>query len=371
VYASTVVFRSLDEFELSSDRPWEGRKPYYGRVGTPTTWALEDAIAALEHAPGCVLFPSGISAVTAALSALLRSGDHVLVADAVYGPTRTFCDLRLEQVGVEVEYYDPLIGTDIDRLFRKSTRAVYLESPGSLTFEVQDVPAIVAAARARGIVTILDNTWATPLYFDALGHGIDVSVQAVTKYIAGHADCMLGAISCRTKALVSLVRKYAYDFGLHAAPDDCYRALRGLRTLAVRLRRHYETGLELARWLATRPEVMEVLHPGLPGSRGYEIWQRDFRGASGLFACRILPTPSDALRAMFDGLQLFGMGYSWGAFESLAIPVDPRPLRTATSASEPGVLVRVHAGLEEPGDLIEDLRGAFERRAGTPRAMAL
>lgn len=363
VHASTVLFGTLDELERSARQPWEGRKLYYGRAGTPTTWALEDAIREIDGSAACVLCPSGINAIAVAFSALLRTGDRVLVSDAVYGPTRTFCDQRLVPNGIEVIYFDPLAGADIERLMDPRTRMVYLESPGSLTFEVQDVPAIAAAARARGVLTVLDNTWATPLYFRAFEHGVDISIQALTKYIAGHADCMLGSVSCRSEELACLLRKYTFDCGLHAAPDDCFLALRGLRTLALRLRRHWDTGLRLACWLAARPEVRQIVHPGFPGSAGHELWRRDFLGASGLFAFRMCPTSRAAMQAMFDHLSLFGMGFSWGAFESLIIPVHPAAWRTATMPGSDGQFVRVHAGLEDPDDLIADLDAAFERRA--------
>jgi cystathionine beta-lyase len=301
-----------------------------------------------------------VAAVTAAILAFVKSGDHILMVDNVYGPTRKFCDTLLGRFGVETTYYDPLIGGKITALIRPNTRVVFLESPGSLTFEMQDVPAIAAAAKQAGAVSIMDNTWATPVFFKPLAHGVDVAVQAATKYLGGHSDLMLGVISMQ-EAHYGRIRNSLNELGHHAAPDDCYLAQRGLRTLAVRLQRHQETGIALARWLQRQPEVVRVYHPALPDDPGHVLWRRDFTGASGLFSFELKPVPRQALAAMVDGMKLMGMGYSWGGYESLLLPSNPAPMRSATSWKDHGPLLRVHAGLEDPADLIADLEAGFER----------
>ncbi|MDQ0468331.1 cystathionine beta-lyase [Labrys wisconsinensis] len=336
------------------------QKYVYGRRGTPTSEALEEALAAVEGAAGVVLCPSGLSAVTTALLSCLSAGDHLLMTDSAYGPTRHACDAVLGRFGIETTYYDPRIGGDIAGLMRPNTRAVYLESPGSLTFEVQDVPAIAAAAHARGATVLLDNTWATPLFFKAHAHGVDLAIQAGTKYIVGHSDAMFGTISAAASAWPRL-KAFHGDTGLCAGPDDIYLAMRGLRSMGVRLRQHQESGLAVARWLAARSEVQRVLHPALPGDPGHALWQRDFTGASGLFALVLTPAPEAAVEAFLDGLKLFGLGYSWGGFESLAIPFDASPYRTASAWNPGGPCVRLHIGLEDVADLIRDLEEGLER----------
>jgi len=261
---------------------------------------------------------------------------------------------------VSTTYYDPGIGGGIATLIRDNTKVIFLESPGSLTFEMQDVPAIVAVAKARKITTVLDNTWATPLFFRPLSLGVDVSLLSATKYISGHSDLMMGILTANEAAYPAL-RRAADDFGAASGPDDCYMALRGLRTLSVRLQRHQETGLTLARWLKQRPEVARVLHPALPDDPGYPIWKRDYTGASGLFAIELKPVGEASVAAMLDGLEFYGMGYSWGGFESLALPSDPSAIRTATAWKDRGPLIRIHAGLEDPADLIADLEKGFAR----------
>lgn len=361
-HASTVLFPSVAALEESHAHRFDRGHVHYGRYGTPTTFALEEAIAELEGGYGAVTVSSGLAAITTALTAFLKGGDHLLVPDSVYAPTRTFCDRVLARFGVETTYYDPLIGGDIGGLFRPATRVVFLESPGSHTFEVQDVPAIAAAARAAGIVTLMDNTWATPLYCQPLALGVDVSLHAATKYIVGHADAMLGLMVTREEHY-RLLRECAWQFGQCAGPDDVYLGLRGVRSLPVRLRQHEAAGLELARWLAGRAEVRRVLHPALPEDPGHALWQRDFTGASGLFSVLLAPCSARALAAMLDGLELFGMGFSWGGFESLILPVHPERVRTAVPWREEGVLLRLHAGLEDTTDLIRDLERGFERLA--------
>ncbi len=359
-HASTLLFETVAELEEAlRDKIGKGNLSY-GRYGTPTTFALEDAIAQLEGGYGAIAVPTGLAAITSTLSAFTAAGDHILVTDSAYEPTRRVCDVLLRRFGVETTYYDPLVGAGIAELIRPNTRLVYLESPGSLTFEVQDVPAIAAAARRAGVVSIADNTWATPLYFNPLACGVDVSIVAGTKYVVGHADAMLGLVVTH-EAHYKHVRRTVVSLGHAVAPDDVYLALRGLRTLSVRLARHHETGVKLAEWLQARPEVARVMHPALPDDPGHALWRRDFRGASGLFGALLHPYPSDAVVAMLDGLALFGMGVSWGGYESLVLPVQPERVRTATTWEAPGPVLRVHAGLEDPEDLIADLEAGFER----------
>lgn len=357
-HASTVLFRSLAEFRAARQGPYE--HAIYGRFGTATARALETVLAGLEGAEHTVVVSSGLSAIVHALLAFLGSGDHLLMVDSVYGSTRQFCEQELRRLGVDVTYYAP---TDIAAVvtgLRDRTRVVYVESPGSLTFEMQDVTALAEAAHARGAIVIADNTWATPLHFRPFEHGIDVSIHAATKYLAGHSDVMLGVLSCRAAHWPALERIYN-NLGACASPDDCYLALRGLRTLAVRLRRHHETSLTLARWLQARPEVERVIHPALPGDMGHALWQRDMPGAGGVFAVLLHPVSPAALAALFDGLELFHLGYSWGGFESLMIPIYPDKVRTCTRWEHAGPMLRLQAGLEHPDDLLRDLERGFER----------
>ena len=361
VHVSTFLFDSLKEMQRVSVRPTDRGGQYYGRVGTATTRALEDAITLIDGGAGCVLFPSGLSAIASALLSFIEKGDHLLMLDSCYGPTRTFCDNRLKALGIEVRYYDPMIGAGISSLIQDNTRCIFLESPGSITFEVQDIPAMCKAARDAGVTTLLDNTWASPLYFDAFGHGVDVSIQAGTKYLSGHADVMMGTVSAQQPGHLQRVRDLAFDMGLHAAPDDCFLLLRGIRTLELRLEKHHRSALKLVQWLQDLPEVRKVLHPALPGCPGHEFWKRDFKGASGLFAVVIDPVNTENLGVMLDHMQLFGMGYSWGGFESLMIPMKPESVRSVSGNAVDGTLLRIHAGLEDPNDLISDLDSGFER----------
>ena len=356
--ASTVLFDSVAEMRAAA--PGFGEH-YYGLHGTPTHWSLSEALTELEPgAGGTMLYSSGLAAVTAALLTILSAGDELLMVDSVYGPTRRFCDGLLKRFGVSTRYYDPMIGGSIAGLVGERTRAIFLESPGSLTLEVQDVPAICAAAKARGVATLLDNTWATPLFFPALAAGVDLSILAGTKYVGGHADVMLGSVTA-TPELYPRLERASWDLGHAVSPDDAWLAARGLRTMAVRLRRHEESGLKVARWLDEQPQVARVLHPALPGCPGHELWRRDFLGASGLFSF-VLAGGDDAARVrLIDGLELFGIGYSWGGYESLAVPVDPERLRTSTSWRAEGPLVRLHIGLEDPDDLIADLAAGLAR----------
>ncbi|MGA7455905.1 MAG: cystathionine beta-lyase [Methyloceanibacter sp.] len=351
---STVIFPTVAALE-ANDQAFT-----YGRLGTPTVRALEEAIAELEGGHRTLLTPSGLSAIATSLLAFLAADDELLIVDSVYRPARRFCDNVLKRLGVTIIYYDPHIGGDIARLITKKTKVVFTESPGSQTFEVQDIPAIAKAAQAAGAVVILDNTWATPLYFKPFAHGADVSVQAATKYIGGHADIMLGSITMNEKTLGTVAKTHE-DLGLCVGPEDVYLGLRGLRSLGVRLARHQQSALEIARWLAERPEVARVIHPGLPSDPGHTIWKRDFTGASGLFSIVLKPVPHERLAAMLDGLSLFGMGYSWGGFESLILPFDPRAYRSATQWQAEGPALRLHIGLEDVDDLKADLDAGFAR----------
>ena len=304
------------------------------------------------------LLPSGLAAISAALLSVIHAGDHLLVTDSAYSPTRTFCDEILTRLGVTTTYYDPLAGSAINALMRPNTRAVYLESPGSLSFEMQDVAAIAAAAHAKGALVLMDNTWASPLYFRPLEHGVDLSIQAGTKYIGGHSDVMLGTVSANSATAASLKHMVRLN-GLCVGPDDVYLGMRGLRTLAVRLDRHFQSGLAVARWLEQRPEVLRLLHPAMPSHPGHALWKRDFAGACGLFSIVLKPVPQKAVYAFLDTLELFGIGPSWGGYESLAVPFDCAPIRTATRWAPGGPAVRFHIGLEAVEDLLADLDRGF------------
>ncbi|NJO22721.1 MAG: cystathionine beta-lyase [Sphingomonadales bacterium] len=351
---STVLFKSLDAFEKREQRY------VYGRRGTPTTDALEEAICTLEGGVRTWLTPSGAAAIAAALLAFTKAGDHILVADTVYQPTRKMCNGILKRFGVETTFYDPLIGAGIVKLMKPNTTVVFLESPGSQTFEVQDIPAIAAAAKAKGAWVLMDNTWASPLYFKPFEHGVDVSIQAATKYIVGHADAMLGSITGNERAAPIMLDE-TQSIGICAGTEEVYLGMRGIRTIEVRLERHWRSGLNIARWLEQRPEVSRVLHPALESNPGHALWKRDFLGASGLFAFELKPVPKKAVAAMLDGLQLFGMGASWGGFESLVLPFNATPYRTATKWQAEGPTVRVHIGLEDVADLKDDLDAGFAR----------
>jgi len=353
--ASTILHATLAGYEASwtADR-FEGLT--YGLHGTHTAFALEEALGALEGRHRPILVPSGLAAITTALLACVKSGDHLLVADCAYGPTRKFCDVHLKRFGVETTYYDPLIGAGIAALMRPNTRAVFCEAPGSLTFEMQDIPAIAEVAHRHGAAVLMDNTWATPYFFDAPAHGVDLSIQAGTKYISGHSDVLLGSIAT-SERWWRPVRDTVADYGYSISPDDCFLALRGLRTLGVRLKAHQAGGLAVARWLQGRSEVQRVLHPALPDDPGHAIWKRDFTGACGLFSMELRPVSKKAVAAFVDSLKLFGIGASWGGYESLIVPA--KFTRTATRRKFAGPLLRLHVGLEDPADLIADLEQGF------------
>jgi cystathionine beta-lyase len=358
--ASTILFDSVAD--LQSSKPELGSY-HYGMQGTATHWALAEALTALEPgAAGTVLFPSGLAAITAPLLTLLSPGDELLAPDSVYGPTRRFCDTILRRFGIGIRYYDPLVGERIVDVLGERTRAILLESPGSLTMEVQDVPGICRVAKERGIVTLLDNTWATPLLFPAIAAGIDVTILAGTKYVGGHADVMLGTATA-VEGLFERIRTFAWNVGYAVSADDAWLGSRGLRTMAIRLKQHEESALEIAKWLKQRPEVGRVLHPALPDCPGHEYWKRDFNGSSGLFSFELKDASASRRAAFVDALELFGIGYSWGGYESLVLPVDP--IRTV-SQPPATTLVRLHIGLEDPADLIADLAAAFDQAGRSP-----
>ena len=339
---------------------------YYGRRGTPTIWALEEALSALEPgAAGTKLYPSGVAAIATALLALLSPGDHLLMVDSVYEPTRAYCDRTLARMGIATTYYDPLIGAGIEALVQDTTRVIFLESPGSLTFEVQDVPAITRVARACGIATVLDNTWATPLLFPALAHGVDVAMQSLTKWVVGHSDALLGSLTAN-EAYWPRIARQTYQLGQRAGGDEAALALRGLRTLDVRMQRHGDNALAVARWLATQPRVDRGLHPALDSCPGHALFARDFAGAAGLFGFTLKTGSRADLAPLIDGLKHFGMGFSWGGYESLILPANLNGLRTATHWDAPGPLLRLHIGLEDPADLIADLDAGLARLGQGP-----
>jgi cystathionine beta-lyase len=357
-HASTVLYPTAQDFRARRARY------RYGRHGTPTTEALETALRELEgpQCAGVALAPSGLAAISLALLSVLKTGDHALVTDSIYLPTRKFCDGLLKRYGITTTYYDPLIGAGIDGLIQPNTRAVFVEAPGSLSFEMQDVPAIAAAAHARGAVVLMDNTWATPLYFRAFEKGVDLSIQAGTKYIGGHSDIMFGTVSANS-ANWKRLSDTQHELGLCVGPDDAYLAQRGLRTMGVRLAHQHQAGLKVARWLERRPEVLRVLHPALESDPGHAIWRRDFLGASSLFSFVFKPVPEAAVDAFLDQLKLFGMGASWGGYESLATPFDCASFRTATQWAPGGPAVRLHIGLEDVDDLTGDLERGFAAMA--------
>lgn len=334
----------------------------YGRLGTPSTMDLEAAVAELEGGARAIATSSGLAAIAGCLTGLLAAGDHLLMTDSAYFPTRKFCDEVLARFGVETTYYDPLIGAGIADLMRENTKVVFTEAPGSLTFEMQDIPAIAEAAHAGGALVAMDNTWATPLFFKPFAHGVDVSIHAGTKYIVGHSDAMVGLIVCKTPELFTRIKTTTANFGYSLSGDDAFLALRGLRTMKVRLKHHQESALEIAKWLHARPDVARVLYPALPEDPGHAIWKRDFTGASGLMGVELAPAGDKnipAMNAFLDALKLFGLGYSWGGFESLAIPATGAIQRTATTFQAEGPVVRLHVGLEDVDDLKADLESAF------------
>lgn len=355
VRASTVLFPTARAMETRA------QKYTYGTRGTPTTDALCEAIDALEGSAGTILVPSGLAAVTVPFLAFLSAGDHALVVDSVYGPTRHFCDTMLKRLGVEVEYYDPMVGAGIDALIKSNTKLVHTEAPGSNTFEMQDIPAIAAIAHKHGAVVMMDNTWATPIYFRPLDYGVDISIHAATKYPSGHSDILMGTVSANAKHWEQL-HEANIALGICGAPDDAYQILRGLRTMGVRLERHYESALTIAKWLEGREDVAAVLHPALPSSPGHDLWKRDFKGASGIFSFVLKVDAAGSFKpkahAFLDALQIFGLGWSWGGFESLAVHVSLNDRRVA-KAPTAGPVIRLQIGLEDVADIKADIERGF------------
>lgn len=366
---STVLFPSLEAYNQAelgkscyNPKNAQAQDYSYGISGTPTSFALQEAICEVEGAKYCVIFPSGLAAITITLLGLLESGDHILVSDSVYGPTRRFCNKELSRFGIEATYYDPLIGSEISKLIKKNTRLIFTESPGSLTFEIQDIPAITKIARQKGIPTIIDNSWASPLYFDPFKHGIDIALQAGTKYIGGHSDILFGVVTTNDDKLYQSLARARRNYGMNVSPDDCYLALRGLRTMSTRLKAHEEAALNVARWLEKRPEVTVILHPAFPSCPGHELWKRDFSGSTGLFSFILDKKYSkDAVANMVDNMKIFGIGASWGGFESLIMPIDPSNIRTASRWPHKNTCIRIYTGLEAVLDIIKDLEKGLER----------
>jgi cystathionine beta-lyase len=360
--ASTILFERIQDVVSRHKTRFETN--YYGRYGTQTHRAFLEAFCALEGSQRGLAVSSGIAAVCTALLSFLMPGDHLLMVDTAYEPTRLLCDRFLRSMGISTTYYDPMIGSQIRELIQPNTKVVYLESPGSLTFDVQDVAAITAAARDKGCISILDNTWATPMFFKPPAHGVDIAVYAATKYICGHSDMMMGVITMRESHLHKVGTMGFSNLGHGISADDAYMALRGLRSLHARLAQHQETALTLAYWLEKRPEVERVFHPALPNCAGHANWKRDFTGSSGLFSFALRPASENGVSAMMEGFRLFKMGFSWGGYESLALLVDVAGLRTATPWPHSGRTIRLHAGLEDPADLIDDLESGFARLGG-------
>ena len=355
---STVLFESVEQ--MRAGYPPEDGRLSYGRNGTWTQWSLAEALTELEPgAAGTRLFPSGSAAVSIALTSVLSPGDELLMVDSAYAPTRLFCDRELRRLGIATRYYDPLATPEeLTALLTEKTRAIFMESPGSLTFEVQDVPGICAMAKERDVTTLLDNTWATSFFFAGISQGVDLSITACTKYVSGHSDLMMGAVTAAPSHLERLSRT-SRSFGQYVSPDDAYLAARGLRTLGVRLRQHELGAVKVAHWLKDQPQVALILHPAFAECPGHDFWRRDFSGSSGLFSFALRGGDKAARDRLVDSLELFGIGYSWGGFESLAVPADTDQLRTAARRDYPGPLVRLHIGLEDPDDLIADLGAAL------------
>lgn len=356
---STILFNSLEEFEEARDVRYEKGTLYYGRYGNPATFQLESMISELEKGAGCVAVSSGLTACAVSLMAFASAGSHILIADTVYGPTRMFCENVLKNYGVKITYFDPMVGADIEQLIQQDTSVIFLEAPGSATFEVPDIPAITKVAKERKIISIIDGTWSTPLFCKPLTLGIDVVVHSGSKYISGHSDAMLGFIVTSSEDNYDKVRKMSLAFGDRAGANDVFLALRGLRTLEVRLRQHQESTLKIIAWLKEQPVVSRILHPASPDCPGHQYWCRDFQGAAGLFSIELTKISDKQVRAMINSLTLFAIGLSWGGFESLILPVDPSPFRVATEWKDRGPLIRLNIGLENTQSLIEDLKAGF------------
>lgn len=356
--ASTILFKNLADFEKADVGDWP--LPTYARYGNPSTLAAEEAIAALDGADNAIVFSSGLAAIVNAILSFCSHGDHLLMVDTTYGCTRRWCDQQLGKLGIEVTYYDPAVGADIEKLMRKNTKLVWCESPGSLTFEMQDIPAIAAVAHQHDAIVVADCTWATPLYFKPYEKGVDIVMHSCTKYMSGHSDLVMGALSCKKQHYRALYTTYR-NMGACASADNCYLMLRGLKTISVRMEKQIANALKVSKWLQSRPEVASVLNPMLEGDPGHTLWKRDMTGGASLFGVLLKPCSKTALATMIDGLQLFGLGYSWGGFESLMITFDAKRVRTATEWKHDGPNLRLHIGLEHPDDLIADLEAGFQR----------
>lgn len=365
---STILFPTQEAYDNAArgeeyyDPIFEGKTtdPSYGLAATPTIFALQEALCKLDGADYAFITPSGLSAISLAITSLVNHGDHILVSDSVYGPTRRFCIKDLSRFGIETTFYDPQIGSGIKDLIKPNTKVIFVESPGSLTFEIQDIPAIAKEAKKHNIAVVMDNSWASPLYFDSFSHGVDICIHAITKYIGGHSDIVLGAVTCRKDYAEPLTKHFKFS-GLHVSPQDCYLALRGLRTMAVRLKQHQENALSITTWLKKRPEVSRILYPALPEHPGHDLWKRDFTGATGLFGIILKKHyPKEAIYKFIDSLKLFGIGCSWGGFESLILSLNPGISRSVTKWEPEGSYIRVYAGLENVDDLIGDLEQGFK-----------
>jgi cysteine-S-conjugate beta-lyase len=358
--ASTVLFDNVADLHDTQARWMKDEQiPTYAIFNMPQALALENAVAEIEGGYRAVTYPSGLAAVAGALLACVKSGDHVLMTDSCYGPGRKFCESFLTRMGVETTFYDPLVGAGIAKLMRPNTTVVYTESPGSHTFEIQDIPAIAKAAHEKNAVVIMDNAWATGLYFNAFAHGVDLVVQPATKYYAAHSDVLIGLVIANERTW-PMLKQSTYELGQRASPDDCFLTLRGMRTMGVRLKQHHESALHIAKWLQARPEVKRVLYPALESDPGHILWKRDFSGATGLFSVELQPCSEQQIAAMIDGYEFFGLGYSWGGFESLVVPADLRYGRNVAPWTG-GPLVRYSIGLEDADDLISDLEAGFLR----------
>lgn len=358
--ASTVVFETVKDMKDAAINK-TNQVMFYGRRGTTTSFAFSDAMTEIEGGAGCAIYPSGTAAITNSILSFAKAGDHILMVDNAYEPTRDFCNKILTKLGISTTYYDPLIGKNIEALIQENTSIVFLESPGSLTMEVQDVPAIAEIAHKHNCIVMLDNTWASPVNFAPFEYGVDISIQAATKYVVGHSDVMLGTATA-TKEHWPTLRENSYLMGQCTSPDDLYLAMRGIRTLGVRMKQHQENALKVAHWLSTRDEVETILHPAYESCPGHEFWQRDFTGSNGLFSFILKCNDQQAITALLDGMKHFKMGYSWGGFESLILVVQNiGKMRTATQWGYKNPLVRLHVGLEDVDDLIDDLKQGFER----------
>lgn len=358
-HVSTILHDSVADLKYAL-KNFKNKIWYYGRRGTPTHFAFRDAMKELEGGHDCLIYPSGLAAINAALLSFLSSGDHLLMVDTAYGPTRALCNKVLSRMGIEVTYYDPLIGSDIEKLLQENTKVIFTESPGSMTMDVQDIPAISKVARANDIILMLDNTYGNLINFDPYKHGVDISIQAATKYIVGHSDAMLGTITASEKYWARLYDNSFY-MGYTAAPDDINLALRGIRTIKTRINQHEQSALKIAKWLKARDEVDLILHPAFPDCPGHDIWKRDFNGSNGLFSFTLKEGNEKSLTALLDNLELFKMGYSWGGFESLIMSFyNVKKERDLSNWDDYGIIVRLHVGLEDVDDLIADLEQGFE-----------